>query len=111
LTGASTVSGGTSVYALRIVTGSLSGGSVNIISGGLIYAGSSPDTISSNLLAGGGTGEMLMYVPVGNGTLAFSGQIYASALTKFGAGDITLSGDNRGTLTGPIGLAAHNGSD
>ncbi len=110
LTGTTTVvTGGTTAYAVRLQGGTLSGGSMSLTSGGLIYLGNSAsDVISSTLVAGGGTGELVLYSPNSANGFALSGQIYAAGLTKFGGGDVRLAGDNRGTLTGPVTISGNN---
>lgn len=105
ISSAQSLTGLNSIYAFR-TTADVSGGTLligaidNVKSGGILFNGS--NTISSNLVfdptsavaAGTGTpGEALLFVKSGENA-AISGSISANALTKFGAGTLTLSGTN-----------------
>lgn len=96
------LTGTNSIYAFR-TTADVSGGTLsikaldNVNMGGILINGS--NTISSNLVfditsataAGTGTlGEGLIYVKTGENA-AVTGNVTANALTKFGAGTLTLS--------------------
>ncbi len=100
-----TLTGTNSIYAFR-TTADVSGGTLlipaldNLRTGGVLINGS--NTISTNLIfdptsvSAAGTGnlaEALVYVKSGeNATLA--GSITSNLFTKFGAGTLTLSGNN-----------------
>jgi autotransporter-associated beta strand protein len=105
ISSAQSLTGLNSIYAFR-TTADVSGGTLNIgaidnvKSGGILINAS--NTISSNIVfdptsavapGTGTTGEGLIFVKSGeNATI--SGSITANALTKFGAGTLTLSGSN-----------------
>jgi autotransporter-associated beta strand protein len=94
-----------SIYALS-TTANISGGTLaigaidNVKSGGILLNGS--NTISSNLVfdptsgvapGTGIPGEALVFVKSGENAV-ISGNVTANAFTKFGAGSLTLSGNN-----------------
>jgi autotransporter-associated beta strand protein len=94
-----------SIYALS-TTANISGGTLaigaidNVKSGGVLLNGS--NTISSNLVfdptsavapGTGIPGEALVFVKSGENAV-ISGSVTANAFTKFGAGTLTLSGNN-----------------
>lgn len=103
ISSAASLSGINSVYAFR-TSANVSGGTLkvtaidNVRSGGVLINGS--NTVSTNLVfdptsitaAGTGTsGEALVYVKTGESAL-ISGNVTSNAFTKFGRGELTLSG-------------------
>ena len=113
ISSAQTLTGTNSIYAFR-TSADVTGGTLvipaldNVRTGGILINGS--NTISTNLLfdpssvsaAGAGNlAEALVYVKSGeNATL--SGSVVSNFFTKFGAGSLTLSGNN--TILGDVSV-------
>ena len=104
ISSAASLTGTNSVYAFR-TSANVSGGTLkvtaidNVRSGGVLINGS--NSISANLIfdptsvtaAGTGTsGEALVYVKTGESAV-ISGNVTSNAFTKFGRGELTLSGN------------------
>ncbi len=79
---------------------------LTIVSGGLIVTnGSGAKTFTTPIAT---AGELVIYNPNTASTTNFTGPITATGITKFGAGDMRLDADNRGTLTGDVTVSGLN---
>lgn len=102
----STLTGVANTYALRIVgTSTLTGGGINIHSGGLISTGNVTFSATTPLYFGNGTTpvEGIIYASDNNTTLLLNGIVTANGLTRSGLGPVRLT-NAANAITGTIQL-------
>jgi autotransporter-associated beta strand protein len=82
------------------------GARITLGSGGLIMNGSAGAITINPMLSTGG--ELVLFMQNTANFNVINGVISATGLTKFGTGDVRVSSDNRGTLTGDTVLSGYN---
>ncbi|MGC3968278.1 MAG: hypothetical protein QM775_13175 [Pirellulales bacterium] len=78
---------------------------MTLASGGLILNSSADQTHNAPIVT---SGELIIFRSSAAGIATLSGPITAAGITKFGLGDMRISGDNRGTLTGDVVVSGLN---